>query len=459
NLPEVAELNLAPATIAGIFNGTITRWDAPEIAADNPGTTLPDLAITPVHRSDESGTTENFTEYLAATAGDAWGHEPSGDWPTQGGESAQGTSGVVQTVQGGEGTIGYADASKAGDLGTAKIKVGEEWVAYSPEAAAKVVDASPRVEGRAEHDIAVELDRTTTEAGAYPLVLVSYAIACTSYEDEATGDLVKAFLTYLSSEEGQAASASAAGSAPISEDLRTDVHAAIEAITVGRVGRRAAGGRGGGACGPRRPDPRGMPSDRSTATRSTSDHDKLTDHAGPGPGPGARRRAPRGRAAPSGTDDRPRPQPRVPLDGDRCGGPHPRRARRGRDLPRPARVARAHRGRGRAGRGGRVVPRGRVARVLRRPARLRHAARRGSLARPRDAGRDGHRAVHLALRAAPARVDPRVRRRPARGDPQRRVRAVGVARAPARRRAGVVVARRHVRLAPAVRRAGVADGA
>ncbi len=194
------------------------------------------MAITPVHRSDESGTTENFTEYLAATAGDAWGHEPSGDWPTQGGESAQGTSGVVQTVQGGEGTIGYADASKAGDLGTAKIKVGEEWVAYSPEAAAKVVDASPRVEGRHEHDIAVKLDRTTTEAGAYPLVLVSYAVACLNYEDEATGDLVKAFLTYVSSEEGQSASASAAGSAPISEDLRTDVHAAVEAITVGAAG-------------------------------------------------------------------------------------------------------------------------------------------------------------------------------------------------------------------------------
>ncbi len=236
NLPDVAELNLAPATIAGIFNGTITQWNAPEIAADNPDATLPDVAITPVHRSDESGTTENFTEYLAATAGDAWGHEPSGDWPTQGGESAQGTSGVVQTVQGGEGTIGYADASKAGDLGTAKIKVGEEWVAYSPEAAAKVVDASPRVEGRHEHDIAVELDRTTTEAGAYPLVLVSYAVACLNYEDEATGDLVKAFLTYVSSEEGQSASASAAGSAPISEDLRTDVHAAVEAITVGAAG-------------------------------------------------------------------------------------------------------------------------------------------------------------------------------------------------------------------------------
>ena len=64
NLPGVTDLQLSPATIAGIFDGKITNWNAPEIAADNPGKTLPDQAITPVHRSDESGTTENFTDYL-----------------------------------------------------------------------------------------------------------------------------------------------------------------------------------------------------------------------------------------------------------------------------------------------------------------------------------------------------------------------------------------------------------
>jgi phosphate transport system substrate-binding protein len=231
NVPGVDELNLSPAVIAGIFDRTITSWDAPEIAADNPGVTLPDLAITPVNRSDESGTTENFTEYLVATAGEAWPYEASGDWPVAGGQSAQGTSGVVQTVQGGEGTIGYADASKAGSLGTANIKVGDEWVGYSPEAAAAVVDASPRAEGRAEHDIVVELDRATTEAGAYPLVLVSYSIACTTYEDPATAELVKAFLGYVASTEGQDAAATAAGSAPISDTLRTDIEASIEAIS------------------------------------------------------------------------------------------------------------------------------------------------------------------------------------------------------------------------------------
>jgi phosphate transport system substrate-binding protein len=233
NLEGVEDLQLSPATVAGIFDGKITTWNAPEIAADNPDAQLPDTAIRPVNRSDESGTTENFTEYLSVVAPDAWPHEPSGDWPIQGTQSAQGTSGVVQTVQGGQGTIGYADASKAGELGVAKIKVGENFVEYSADAAAKVVDESPRVEGRPEHDLAIELQRDTNAEGTYPIVLVSYTIVCLNYTDTAQGDLVKAFVGYMASEEGQTQAAEAAGSAPISTTLRSDVEAAVEAISVG----------------------------------------------------------------------------------------------------------------------------------------------------------------------------------------------------------------------------------
>jgi phosphate transport system substrate-binding protein len=235
NLPGVESLNLAPATIAGIFSGKITTWNDPAIAADNPDVELPDTAVTPVHRLDDSGTTENFTEYLAATAPDVWTWEADGVFPEDisGGESAQGTSGVVQAVQSAEGAITYADASKVGELATAAIKVGEEWVPFSPEAAAATVEASPRVEGRHEHDIAVEIDRTTTEAGVYPLVLVSYGVACLNYADAEQGELVKGFLSYIVSDEGQQAAADAAGSAPLSEGIATDAQAAIEAITVG----------------------------------------------------------------------------------------------------------------------------------------------------------------------------------------------------------------------------------
>ncbi|WP_225755124.1 phosphate ABC transporter substrate-binding protein PstS [Actinotalea sp. Marseille-Q4924] len=231
NLPGVESLNMTPQTVAGIFAGEITQWDAPEIAADNPDVELPDLAITPVNRSDESGTTENFTEYLAAAAADAWPHEASGDWPISGTQSAQGTSGVVQTVTEAEGAVTYADASRAGSLGTVAVQVGDEFVPYSPEAAAAVVDASPLAEGRGEASLVRELERDTTAAGTYPIVLVSYSLACTTYEDPATAELVKAFLTYVASEEGQEQAAGAAGSAPISEEMRANVMEIVEQIS------------------------------------------------------------------------------------------------------------------------------------------------------------------------------------------------------------------------------------
>jgi phosphate transport system substrate-binding protein len=230
NLEGVDSLNLDAATIAGIFAGTITTWNDPAIAATNEDVELPDTAITPVHRSDDSGTTENFTEYLGAAASDVWTWEADGVWPFEGGEAAQGTSGVVDAVTNGTGTIGYADASRAGDLGTVSVQVGDEFVPYSPEAAAAIVDASPFAEGRAEGDLAIEIDRTSEEAGVYPIVLVSYLIACGQYADPANVELVKGYLGYIASEEGQDVAAADAGSAPISDTLREKVVAAIDSI-------------------------------------------------------------------------------------------------------------------------------------------------------------------------------------------------------------------------------------
>ena len=230
NLPGVETLNLSPQTIAGIFTQQIEQWDAPEIVEDNPDADLPSTAITPVNRADGSGTTENFTEYLAAAAPEVWTEEPSDEWPIAGGEAAQGTSGVIQAITGAEGAIGYADASQVGELGTVAVGVGEEFVEYSPEASAAVVEASPKVEGRPEGSLALELARDTTESGSYPIVLVSYQLACKTYEDAAQGELVRGFLEYVASEEGQAAAAESAGSAPISETIRTDALAQIEQI-------------------------------------------------------------------------------------------------------------------------------------------------------------------------------------------------------------------------------------
>jgi phosphate transport system substrate-binding protein len=234
NVEGVTELNLRPAVLAQIFDQQITTWNDPAIAADNPGIELPDLGITVVNRSDDSGTTENFLEYLSAAAPDHWSYEADKAWPVAGGEAAAQTSGVIQVVGATPGSIGYADASAVGQLSTARIGVGDEFVAFSPEAAAKVVDASEPVETGVEGDLALELARDTTESGAYPIVLVSYHIVCKEYSDPAHADLVQSFVGYVISEEGQQASADAAGSAPISADLRAKAEQSLASINAGR---------------------------------------------------------------------------------------------------------------------------------------------------------------------------------------------------------------------------------
>jgi phosphate transport system substrate-binding protein len=233
NLPGVEELKLEPETLAKIFNQEIENWNDPEIAKDNPGVELPETRIVPVNRSDESGTTENFTDYLSKVAPSVWTHEVSGEWPVKGGEAASGTSGVVEAVAAGEGAIGYADASQAGELGKALIKVGSNWAEPSAEAAAKVLDLSkedPELEKGQKNVIAFEIDRKTEASGVYPIILVSSLIGCTEYKSASEAALVKGFFEYATSPEGQALAEEQAGSAPLSEELSKKVEAAVGSI-------------------------------------------------------------------------------------------------------------------------------------------------------------------------------------------------------------------------------------
>ncbi|WP_297082959.1 phosphate ABC transporter substrate-binding protein PstS [uncultured Demequina sp.] len=234
NLDGIDSLNMDADTIAGVFNGEITSWDDEAIASQNEGVDLPSSAITIVHRADESGTTENFQDYLVKASSNWPADETSGDWQGAAGESGPGTSALVQIVQDNVGAIGYADASRAGELGTVALKVGEEYVPFSAEAAAAVVDASPLSTGaNGENDLAFELDRTTTAAGAYPLVLVSYTIVCQQYDDETERALVTEFVKYVASADGQNQAASAAGSSPISSDLSARVTEILDGIAAG----------------------------------------------------------------------------------------------------------------------------------------------------------------------------------------------------------------------------------
>ena len=230
NLDGVDALRLSPPTLAGMLKGEITRWDDPAIARTNPDVRLPAQRVTVVHRSDESGTTENLVDYLASVAPRVWDFEVSGDWPVSGQEAAQGNAGVVDAIASGQGTIGYADASQVRDLGVASIQVGEEFVAPTPEAAAAILDASEQTDDPGRYVFTYDLARDTKRSGTYPIVLLSYEMACTRYKSAEDAALAKTFLGYVISEDGQALASRAAGSAPISNALRQDLQRAVDAI-------------------------------------------------------------------------------------------------------------------------------------------------------------------------------------------------------------------------------------
>ncbi|MDY6056034.1 phosphate ABC transporter substrate-binding protein PstS [Micrococcus sp.] len=228
NLPGVDQnIKMDAETIAKVFKGEISAWNDEAIASQNPGVELPDTTITVVHRSDESGTTKNFVSYLSEAAPEAWTYEVAEEWPSDiTAESAQGTKGVVGQVSNTEGAITYADASAAKDLGNVDVKVGDEYVALSSEAAAKMVDAS-----EANEDGSVKINRGTSEAGVYPVVLISYHIYCNQYPTQDQADMVKAFAEYVVSADGQTTAHDTAGNAPISDTTREAAMKRIEAIS------------------------------------------------------------------------------------------------------------------------------------------------------------------------------------------------------------------------------------
>jgi phosphate transport system substrate-binding protein len=230
NVDGLKTLKLDAATIAGIFKGTITSWDDPAIKAQNAGAALPSAPITVVHRSDDSGTTQNFTEYLSANAPTVWDKPASQTYPYQIGDAAKGTSGVADAVKGAKNSIAYIDESGATGLGIAELKVGSSYVKISAAGAADVVAKSPIAPGRASGDLAIAIDRKITDKNAWPMVLVSYLITCQKYTDAAKGKLVAAYAAYAASSAGQQSAAKNAGSAPLSTELAAKVAKVIATI-------------------------------------------------------------------------------------------------------------------------------------------------------------------------------------------------------------------------------------
>jgi phosphate transport system substrate-binding protein len=233
NLSGVNNLVLDASTIAKIFNSKITKWNDPAIKALNPTATLPSTKIQAFHRQDESGTTDNLTKYLGTAAKADWPYPHAKAFAGKGGQSAAKSAGVAAQVKQTPGAIGYFELSyaTASSITTAKIATGASSPAEATSANASAGIASAKVVGTGS-DLSLDLSSTytTKAANAYPIVLVTYEIACDKGNKASTLPLLKSFLTYTASEAGQA-KLSTAGYAPLPTEIATKVRSTVTSLS------------------------------------------------------------------------------------------------------------------------------------------------------------------------------------------------------------------------------------
>lgn len=230
NVPNVSSLNLSASNLAKIFTGKITNWNDPAIAKDNPGVKLPTLGIQTFHRSDGSGTSFNFSNYLANEAKADFPYPAGKNWPAPGGQGSNGTAGIAQGVKSTPGGIGYMELSYATQNGIPYAKVGNaagHFVQLTTDnvknflAAAKVVGTGD--------DLKLRFDYTDTDDNAYPNLLVTYEIVCQKGNDASKLPLLKDFLSYTASDAGQGALTSQ-GYVPLPSDLAAKITTAVNSL-------------------------------------------------------------------------------------------------------------------------------------------------------------------------------------------------------------------------------------
>jgi phosphate transport system substrate-binding protein len=230
NLPGVDGLQLSPKTLASIFSGKITKWNDPAIAKDNSGAKLPSSAIQTFHRSEESGTTDNFTKFLNSTVAADWKYTGK-KWLAPGGQGAKGSDGIAQAVKQTQGAISYDEYSYATNskLQMAKVANGSgEFAELSTDSASKGVGGA-KIVGTGD-DLSLSIDYSTKEQGAYPIVLVTYEITCVQGLPADQAKLVKSFLSYVVSQKGQSI-LTQLGYAPLPASLQSKAQAAIQKIS------------------------------------------------------------------------------------------------------------------------------------------------------------------------------------------------------------------------------------
>lgn len=195
NLSGVDELQLSAPTIAKIFATEIKTWDDDAIKADNPGVDLPSTSITVVHRSDGSGTTAQFTQYLTVAAPSDWtlGTDKTVNWPatTIGAEKNAGVADKIKSTNGAIGYVDYSDAKAVG-LKFANVENPDgEYVEPTLETAAAALEG-------ATLNADLTFDPLNAKgADAYPITSPTYIIVYAQQADAAQGRALKAYLEYV----------------------------------------------------------------------------------------------------------------------------------------------------------------------------------------------------------------------------------------------------------------------
>jgi len=227
NVSGLDSLKLSPDTLAGIFQGDITTWNDPKIAADNSGATLPSKSIAVVHRTDGSGTTSNFTKFLKKASPSVWKLD-SGDtvsWPgsTQGAEKNSGVASLIKSTDGAIGYVDLADAVNA-DLKFASVKN------YNGKFVDPTLDgASAALTGATVNaDLTYDPINASGDA-AYPITSPTWIIVYKKQPDKNTADALKGWLNYILTD-GQGF-AKNVGFAPLPSELATKAIAQLDQIT------------------------------------------------------------------------------------------------------------------------------------------------------------------------------------------------------------------------------------
>jgi phosphate transport system substrate-binding protein len=229
NVPGVTNLRFSPETLAGIYLGAIKKWNDPRVVADNPGVSLPSLSITSVHRSDGSGTTSIWTDYLSKISAEWKSKVGSGNsvrWPV--GVGAPGNAGVASTVKNTKGGIGYVELvfALANKLPVPQVKNSSgNYITPNLESTSAAADGVVLPES-----LATSITNSPN-ANAYPIAAFTYILVRqTTYTDKLKAEALTDFI-YWGLTEGTGG-ALRLGYAPLPASVRVKSINQLRKITV-----------------------------------------------------------------------------------------------------------------------------------------------------------------------------------------------------------------------------------